>query len=1061
MGESPSFRASPQQERLWIDEPLGPRGRVQAVVELAGNVELQAVREAVERLVERHEILRTTFARQAGIRVPLQVIHGSLAPKWDAVDLRSTLPEAERTSRIFELADDELGRSLDYEHGPLLHLLVAEVGGTKKYLVLTLPSLCVDGGSLDILLGELGALLAGKDVAGDPLQYADYSEWRHEQMAATDEAAEAAREFWRDAAGAPASRFTLAKESQADPAPEEVSITGGPDVRPLLRQVADRYGSTCAVTVEAAWHAFLSRVTGRDDLVVATLNATPRHPDLEGAVGPIACALPIRTLVPEDLTFAELLDQLDRTLAAATLHQDRLAPAPLPHPVGFTVRRSHVVETDTQLSPIRFRDSAIVMPLTLAYAESADGEFELALQFDGRAIERVHMATLAEQFQRLLHNALEDPGRKIGDLELLGEADRHLLLERFNDTAEALPEQRVHELFEERAADAPQAIAVTDGSASLSYAELEERANQLAHRLRQAGVGPGAVVALCTDRSVEMVVGVLGILKAGGAYLPLNQEHPVARLAFQVEQTGATVLVTQEGLLDRVPRLEEVICLDRDRAALEALGTDRPTPVGRLDDLAYVIYTSGSTGMPKGVAVTHRNLANYTVDIIRRVDAATETLVFGMVTAISTDLGNTAFYPALCSGGTLALIRPEVAADAAAFADRVAEAPLDVLKITPSHLRALLRAHDPGILPRAWLILGGERLGWDLVDSVRSLSRCRILNHYGPTETTIGSCTMPVGNDPGPYAPATVPIGRPISNTRCYILDDRLRPVPLGLEGRLFIGGVGVARGYIGPSDLSAERFIADPFDGGAARMYDTGDLACRLPDGTLEFRGRADDQVKVRGFRVEPSEIENVLREHPAVDEAAVVAVEENADDVRLVAYVAPRTATVEDLRRHVAEWLPEIMIPALFIPLDTLPLTPSGKLDRVALQEHSIAGTEEANSYVAPRTAVEEAVAAVWADVLGLDRVSVDADFFALGGHSLLATQVVAQLRSDFAIELALHSLFVYPTVASLSEEVVRLMSAADVEGTAELLEELHNLTREQARQLSGGRAGDVDPA
>jgi acyl carrier protein len=243
--------------------------------------------------------------------------------------------------------------------------------------------------------------------------------------------------------------------------------------------------------------------------------------------------------------------------------------------------------------------------------------------------------------------------------------------------------------------------------------------------------------------------------------------------------------------------------------------------------------------------------------------------------------------------------------------------------------------------------------------------------------------------------------------------------------------------------------------------MYDTGDLACRLPDGTLEFRGRADDQVKVRGFRVEPSEIENVLREHPAVDEAAVVAVEEDAGDVRLVAYVAPRTATVEDLRRHLAEWLPEIMIPASFTPLDVLPLTPSGKLDRVALQEHSIAGTEEANSYVAPRTAVEEAVAAVWADVLGLERVSVDADFFALGGHSLLATQVVAQLRSDFAIELALHGLFVYPTVASLSEEVVRLMSAADEEGTAELLEELNSLTREQAGQLSGGRAGDADPA
>jgi amino acid adenylation domain-containing protein len=1061
MGESPSFRASPQQEQMWIEEPLGPHGRVQAVVALAGDVEPQAVRNAVERVVERHEILRTTFLRHAGIKVPLQVVHDSLAPHWQTVKL-STLSQAELASRLCELADEELERTLDYERGPLLQVLAAEIGGTTRGLVLTLPTLCSDASSLGVLLSELGQLLASQSLSGEPLQYADYSEWRHDQLAATDEAAEVGREFWGDAADVPAPRFPLAKDSQADPAPDELPLGGGPDLGPLLGEVCGRYGSTRPVVIEAAWHAFLSRVTGRDDLVVAALNATPRHPDLEGAVGPIACALPIRTLVPEDLTFAELLDQLDRALAEAAVHQDRISAARPAHPLGFAVRPSGVMEDGVRLSPIRLRDSGTVMPLTLAYDESPDGVFGLALQFDREAIDRVHAAMLAEQFERFLGSALADPGAKIGDLDLLAEADRSLLLERVNDTAEALPDRRVHELFEQRAFEAPQAIAVTDGRESLSYAELETRANQLAHRLRQAGVGAGAVVALCTDRSVEMVVGVLGILKAGGAYLPLNQEHPMPRLAFQVEQIGARVLVTQEELLDRVPPFEEVICLDRDRAALEALDSDRPTPAGTLDDLVYVIYTSGSTGMPKGVAVTHRNLANYTADIIRRLGASSERLVFGMATAISTDLGNTAFYPALCSGGTLALIRPEVAADAAAFAERVEEARLDVLKLTPSHLRALLRANDSRVLPRGWLILGGERLSWDLVDRVRSLSRCRILNHYGPTETTVGSCTMLVGDGPGPYAPATVPIGTPIANTRCYILDDRLRPVPLGVEGRLFIGGAGVARGYIGPSDLSAERFIADPFAGKAARMYDTGDLACRLPDGILEFRGRADDQVKVRGFRVEPSEIESVLREHPAVADAAVVAVEEGADDVRLVAYFAPRTATVDDLRRHVAEWLPEIMIPASFVPLDALPVTPSGKLDRMALQERSIAGMEEATSYVAPRTAVEEAVAAVWADVLGLDRVSVTADFFALGGHSLLATQVVAQLRSDFAIEIPLHSLFMYPTVESLSEEVVRLMGAAEEEeGTAELLEELNSLTREQAGQLSGERGGGTERA
>ena len=374
-----------------------------------------------------------------------------------------------------------------------------------------------------------------------------------------------------------------------------------------------------------------------------------------------------------------------------------------------------------------------------------------------------------------------------------------------------------------------------------------------------------------------------------------------------------------------------------------------------------------------------------------------------------------------------------------------------MLKITPSHLSALLKANDGRVLPRRWLILGGERLGWDLVERVRGLSDCRILNHYGPTETTVGSCTMLVEEGPGQYAPATVPIGRPISNTRCYVLDDRLEPAPLDVPGRLFIGGAGVARGYIEQPELTAERFLADPFAAAGARIYDTGDLARRLPDGTLEFLGRADGQVKIRGFRVEPGEVESALRSHPAVANAAVVPVEETAGDIRLVAYCELGSpATADDLRRHVAEWVPEFMIPSAFVTLDALPLTDSGKVDRLALPELADAAPGEDGDYVAPRSAVEEAVAAIWADVLGLERVSVEADFFALGGHSLLATQVVAQVRTDFAIELPLHSLFVCPTVALLSTEIVGLMGTADNDETAKLLDELENLSDEEASEL-----------
>ncbi len=1053
MQEAPSFRVSPQQEQLWVEEPEGPKGRIQAVVELEGSFEPADLQAALERLVQRHEILRTTFVHHAGIRVPLQVIHDSLAPQWDTLDLRGA-GEAERPTRIRAAADEELRRPLDFEHGPLVHALLADAGDRTRTFVLTLPSPCADDRSMGVLLEELVALVAGDDVAGEPLQYADFSEWQHEQLSAVDDAGQAAKAFWQRATDAPVPRVPLAGTAPATPALDEAAVSVDAELCAGTAEVAARYSSTTAVLVQAAWHAFLSRVTGQDELLVTTLNATSRHPDLEGAVGLIARPLPVRTPVPAELTFAELVDQLDRELATAASHQDRLPAATIPAGPGFVVRSGFdAVRNGVRYSLTRIVDSGTTAPLALAYEESPDGDLGLALVFDRETIEPGHAKMLADQFERLLRSALASPGDAVGDLELLGDDDLRLLLAGFNDTAADVPAARVHELFEQRAAETPEATAVSDGHDSLTYATLDGRANQLAQRLRHAGIGAGDVVALSTDRSVEMVVGVLGILKAGGAYLPLNQEHPVARLRHQAEESGARVLVTQEPLLDGLPDFDEVVCLDRDRSALDLLETRPPEAVGGLDDLVYVIYTSGSTGTPKGVSVTHRNLSNYVDDMIRRLGAQGRAYVFGMVSAISTDLGNTAFYPSLCSGGTLALVRPEAAADPAAFALRVAESPLDVLKITPSHLSALLRTNEGRLLPREWLILGGERLGWDLVDRVRALSDCRILNHYGPTETTIGSCTMLVEDGRDPYAPVTVPIGRPISNTRCYVLDDRLQPVPLGVPGRLFVGGAGVARGYIGQPELTAERFVDEPFAAPGQRMYDTGDLVRRLPDGAIEFLGRADEQVKIRGNRVEPSEVESALRGHPAVANAAVVPVEDAGGDVRLVAYYELGSPIEQDdLRRHVAEWVPDFMIPSAFVVLDALPLTASGKVDRLALPALADAAPGMDGEYVAPRSAVEEAVAAIWADVLGLERVSVEADFFALGGHSLLATQVVAQVRTDFAIELPLHSLFMYPTVASLSEEIAGLMGAAEQDETAKLLEELEGLSDEEASQLVG---------
>jgi acyl-coenzyme A synthetase/AMP-(fatty) acid ligase/acyl carrier protein len=428
-----------------------------------------------------------------------------------------------------------------------------------------------------------------------------------------------------------------------------------------------------------------------------------------------------------------------------------------------------------------------------------------------------------------------------------------------------------------------------------------------------------------------------------------------------------------------------------------------------------------------------------------------------MVTAISTDLGNTAVFPALCSGGTLVLVSPAAASDAAAAAAFLRANPIDVLKITPSHLSALLTGGDAAdVLPATWLVIGGEALSWDLVGRVRELASCRILNHYGPTETTIGACTSVVADGPGTYAPATAPIGRPIANTSCYVLDERGRCVPEWALGELHIGGAGVAQGYVGQPELTAERFHTDPFsDDPGARTYATGDLVRLLPDGEIEFVGRRDDQLKIRGFRVEPSEVEAVLRMYPPVRETVVIGHDDGRGERRLVAYVvADGSVTADDLKRHAAQWLPDVMIPSAFVTIESLPLTPSGKVDRLALPAPDQANGRSADAYVAPRTPVEETVAAIWINVLGIERVGVNDDFFALGGHSLLATQIIAQIRSDLSVNLPLHSLFTAPTVATLSAQVVQMMG--EDEETAKLLAEVDDLSDDEVERLLAGEPG-----
>jgi amino acid adenylation domain-containing protein len=1049
-----SFRLSPQQEDLWLAQPDGPAGRTQALIELEGRLGAESLRAAIEALVARHEILRTTFARQTGLRVPLQTVHTELSPAWEAEDLRP-LPEAERAQRVLAVAREELIRPLDLERGPLVRAHLCVCGDERHVLVLTCSSLCIDASSLSPLMFRLAGLYADDSGAvEDPLQFADVAEWEHETLTEGEDL-RTAQDFWArfDGAGPPALPFAGAPASPLEL--EDVTVPVDDAVTRAIVDQAARYGASVPDFVQAAWHTVLARATGQEDVTVALVTGERQHPELEGAIGPFARRLPIRTKTDPNITFTQLLERLGRAREEAVAWKQYLpAGAFAPLTVGFISHggtRARGGSVEYRLRRASASGEQFALWLT---CHEEDGQLAVALSHDVAALPRPHVERLAAELGCILASAAREPGAPIGELDLLPAEERHELLVSFNATETEVHPSRIEQLFAARAAEHPERTAVTDGAGALTYAALEARANQLAHRLRRAGAGEDTVVGLCTDRSIDMVVGLLGILKAGAAYLPLHFEHPASRLAHQLTETGARVIVTQAALEGHLPEFPgEVIRLDGDGPELEAESPAPPPAAASADGLAYVIYTSGSTGQPKGVAVTQSNLVNYTTDIVSRLGAGSQPLSFGLVTAISTDLGNTSVFPALCSGGTLVLVPPGVAADPAALALRLQTTPVDVLKITPSHLSALLAAGDARLLPRRTLVTGGERLEWQLVERVRQLGACEILNHYGPTETTVGSCVMPVPEESGEYAPASVPIGRPIANTTCYVLDQGHQPVPLGAPGRLYIGGAGVARGYVGQDALTGERFLDDPFAPAGGRVYDTGDLARWLPDGTLEFLGRADEQVKIRGFRVEPAEVGAALRSYPGLADVAVVT-RGDAPDVSLVAYcVAGPEVGEAELRGHLADLLPDYMIPAAIVILDKLPLTPSGKLDRQALPAPTAGGSGAANGYVAPRTPIEEAVAAIWSQVLGVERVGVEDNFFTLGGHSLLATQVVAHVRTDFAIELPLHSLFTSPTVASLSAEVMEMMGTFDDDETAKLVAELEGLSDGEAERLLAG--------
>jgi amino acid adenylation domain-containing protein len=1025
------------QQRLWFLDQLEPGGaqyNVPFALRVSGVLKTDALRRALNAVVARHESLRTTFTSVDGRAVQVVGPPGPFDLELVALD---DLAEPERLPEARRIASEAAQRPFDLRQGPLLRASLLRLGEDDHVLVLVMHHIVSDGWSLGVFERELGALYdAFSRDEPSPLdelaiQYADFAAWQRRWLSGDvldDQIA-----YWREhlAGLPPVLELPTDRPRSAAVAARGSTHSFGLDAATVcgLRALSRARNATLFMTLASAFKVLLARYSGQTDIAVGTPIAGRTHAELEDLVGFFVNTLVLRTDLSGDPSFVEVLARVRDVALNAYAHQDvpferlveelqpqrSLSHTPL-FQVAFTLETtSAAVRTwgDASVTRVPVDANSAKFDLQLVLRESGDGiEGELTYNaglFDGSTIAR-----LAGHLRNLLEAVAADPEAPLSELDMLGASERHRLVSELNDTETPFPATRcVHDLFESRVEQTPAAVALVAGEVELTYEELDARANRLAHHLRALGVSPGTTVGVCLDRGVEVVVGLLAILKAGGAYVPVDPDYPVERIGFMLADSGAAVLVTHRGLHARLPEVAgAVVLVDADRNVIDACPDAAPGRTSSADDLAYVIYTSGSTGTPKGVAVTHRSLVN-----LVSWHASSYGIEPGDRGAHIAPLGFDAsvweLWPYLSSGASLVLPPEHVRTSPDELVEWLNDNGVSVTFVPTALVHELFSGGGHASLRARAILTGGDQL------RVRpdGATRFELVNHYGPTEATVVASAGRV--DAGGTPPS---IGRPIANTTVYILDRHGNPVPIGVPGELYVGGVGVARGYVNRAALTAERFVPDPFSGAAgARLYRTGDRCRYLSDGNLEFLGRVDHQVKVRGFRIEPGEIEACLAGHEKVRDAVVMAAGGDRDK-RLVAYVVSDDApTTTELRAHVADTLPGHMVPAQFVVLDELPLTPNGKLDRAALPVPG--GRPELDAaYAAPRTPTEEILAGIWSDVLGVERVGLHDDFFELGGHSLVATQVAARVRAGLGVELPVRALFELPTVAALAMAVAQ---------------------------------------
>jgi amino acid adenylation domain-containing protein len=1062
------------QETLWfLDQlvPGSPAFNTYLALRLKGPLDVEALRRSLSAIVQRHESLRTTFATAEG--KPTAVIAADPPQTMSVIDL-SDLPEDERAGKVLWLADEEARQPFDLARGPLCRTRLLRLDNQEHVLLATVHHIVSDGWSLGVFVQELAALYQA-DVFGRPpslpalpIQYVDFAHWQRQWL--QSEQMRQQLDYWKRQLGGPLPVLKLPTDHPRQATRtfrgRRQTLDLPADLTRALKALSQREGTTLYMTLLAAFQTLLHRYSGQDDILVGSPVANRTSREIEPLIGFFVNTLVLRGDLSGDPTFRELLGRTRETALAAYAHQElpfekvmeAIRPArDLSHSAVFQVM--FVVQNAPLQIPAL--SGMTVTPLPLADNETAKFELTLAfseiddwlagsLEYNRDLFEPATIGRLIEHFRTLLVAVLADPERRLSQLPLLPETERRQLLVDWQGPTAPFPKQTIHELFEAQVRRTPDDHAVEQDGRTWTYAELNRRANQLAHQLRSQGVGPNGLVGLCLERSPELIAGLLAVLKAGGAYVPLDPSYPKQRLRDMVTDSGLSVLLTQRSLQDVVPAEGvQVICVEESAAAEES--ADDLAPAAAANDAAYVIYTSGSSGKPKGAVISHSALVNYTQQAraIYGVQPDDRVLQFA---SVSFDASAEEIYPCLTSGATLVLRTEAMLNSMALFLTSCRDWNVSVVSLPTAfwhELTAALQAESLTVLPLLRLvILGGERALPERLARWREHvgPSVRLINTYGPTEATVvatwsdlTTCTVT----------GELPIGRPLGNVQAYVLDSALNPVPVGVPGELCIGGAGLARGYLNRPELTAEKFVRHPLvEDATVRLYRTGDRVRWLPDGQLEFLGRIDQQVKIRGFRIEPGEIEAVLARHPVVRESAVLAREDTPGEMRLVAYVASQgtgTALNGDLRAFLKERLPDYMVPAVFVTMDTLPLTSNGKIDRRALPAPERSRAEDGSTYVAPRNLTEEILAGIWAHVLGLDKVSVHDNFFELGGQSLQAMQLVAKIYEATQRAVSVKSIFVHPTVAGFAE-MLEKTPPADRPAESKLVVPAPSFQREQ---------------